>query len=254
MNKHPHHSIGSFDFSQMSQRGGKTTYFRAGNNYIFVDPVMITRDSTNELLETIRKKDNQHIHIFIDQMYPDMIVYLSAMMIMVTSETTANKVTIHVNKNKTSLGNMIEVALHGIPVKHWNIAHDGDSVSFKINTIWLPRDHDMHLHDQFLVFRYEREGLTASVDLIRFDTPIDFCTNEWSSTSKKKLPDGPFVDEKFRNGMDQFRDLIIQKFKEACPPGILKGFKTDEEIWAFMKEQSDISVKAKEAEDKKEEG
>lgn len=42
---------------------------------------------------------------------------------------------------------------------------------------------------------------------------------------------------------ETFKDKIIASFKESCPENILKSFKTDDEIWAFINQEGEWSVK-----------
>ena len=54
---------------------------------------------------------------------------------------------------------------------------------------------------------------------------------------------GIFETAEMRLEPEMFKDKLIAGFKENCPEGILKSFKTDEDIWDYIMEQGTWSQK-----------
>lgn len=54
---------------------------------------------------------------------------------------------------------------------------------------------------------------------------------------------GIFEKPEERINPEMFKDKLIAAFKEKCPKGILKGFKSDDDIWDFIINNSEIKAK-----------
>ena len=51
---------------------------------------------------------------------------------------------------------------------------------------------------------------------------------------------------------DEIRTKLIEEFKKDCPKGILEAFKNDNEIWEYIVENSQITVKFEDEENENE--
>jgi G:T/U-mismatch repair DNA glycosylase len=53
---------------------------------------------------------------------------------------------------------------------------------------------------------------------------------------------GIFTTLEERVNPEQFRDKLIEKFKEQCPENILKSFKDDQDIWDYIMKQGEWKI------------
>jgi hypothetical protein len=71
---------------------------------------------------------------------------------------------------------------------------------------------------------------------------IQFPAFPYNVVDKENDP-GIFETAEMRLNPNMFKDKLIEGFKKSCPPGILKTFKTDDEIWDYIMQQGMWKVK-----------
>lgn len=79
---------------------------------------------------------------------------------------------------------------------------------------------------------------------------IKFPEYPYNINDKENDP-GIFETGEMRINPEMFKDKLIEGFKKNCPEGILKSFKTDDDIWDYIMEQGSWSQKDAPDSDKK---
>lgn len=79
--------------------------------------------------------------------------------------------------------------------------------------------------------KYNSDKVVISLDIDIFDGGYYF-TNGGAITSTPMYMDP-----------DLFKDKIIENFKKRCPEGILKAFRNDDDIWDYVKQNGEWSIK-----------
>lgn len=207
------------------QRETVRPYYRASKHHIFIDPVYVNTPHVPELLDKIAKKGNQHVHIFISEWYKEANLRVIEFIGFLNRDPASGlKIYIHVPKMDPQIGNIMDAAINGIRSKV-RVIREGRGVSyFASEDILKGRFYQLTLS-------YELDGLKVGIS-----------TGSYTARSLGGImgnpnpmnSNGPLADEDILNNMDVFKDKIINGFKAACPPGILKGFKDDEDIWTFI--------------------
>lgn len=212
-------------------------YFRASKHHIFIDPAYVNHSEVPELLDKIAKKGNQHVHIFISEHYMGVQKRVLEFIAFINRDPApGTKIFVHVPKGDPITGDMIEKMSKNIGAKV-KVVKEGRGVSyFASEDILRKRFYRISLS-------YEPDGLKVDISTGTYKNSRMHGTN---GNPDKKRPDGPITPDMLGN-MEQFKEKIIAGFKAACPPGILKGFKDDEDLWAYINDcQMTVRVEGEE--------
>lgn len=195
-------------------------YVKIGNINILIQPNADTLKLVNDYLEDT---ENQVIHIF--ELYPTSITNLLSAIC--TSVHSSTKIVIHiphmlkdyvrlVKPDIDKLGRRVKFITerkevqfkyyeHGYP-KYFKLSFDRDYWNYYIR-----------IYDEIKTY-----GLPKSQYFISDDNSV-------RTVPQRKNP-------------ELFKDDIIKNFKKSSPKGIIKGFKTDDEIWDFLIENGVVCI------------
>lgn len=192
-------------------------YYHIKNNHILVQPDI---DMWNAVKDEILSKHNQHIHIF--ELVPLTIQNTLEYIINQNCERT-NKLFIHVPRMVRDTATVLDYMLKGLTDNPYRIITERKGASFTYN-----KDNKR----QLLSIKYENDD---NQYIIKLGDDI-FCIRDIDYI----IPNNKFLYIKTvpqRRYPDIFRDIIIKRFKQYTPPGILKSFNNDNEIFDFIKEE-----------------
>lgn len=217
------------------------SHMRVGNTHIFVNPgSKADHGFAKEIVKTITNKRNFKFHIFIfnawvlDDENKDQFVELIKALI--DNPSDMPKIVIHIPNRMSDIKVLCDYVLDeaGIPtfVKESRIKYalERRGCSFKI-----PRDPRT---SYLMTFDYSYRSVEIKIEVKSFEfSGFDpsYCSFGGKPGAVKNLVQAVHPE--------LFRDKIIAGFKESCPEGILKTFKTDDEIWEYITENGEWSVK-----------
>lgn len=194
-------------------------YYKAGSAHIFFDPREINLPNVPELLDSIAKKPNQKVHIFISGTKGDVIPNLPAFIaFLMRYPETPTTIVIHVPKKVPLLYEMTDLVLKGIePKLKYKLIRESKFVSFR--THW----------PVFLDVAFTDSEIVTNINLRRYTYP------KTAKTDKNgKCICGPLCDPTMSGNIQMFKPQIIETFKKSTPDGILKAFNNDDEIWDYI--------------------
>lgn len=194
-------------------------YYKAGSTHIFFDPREINLPSVPELLDSIAKKPNQKVHIFISGSKGDVIPNLPAFIaFLMRYPETPTTIVVHVPKKVPFLYEMTDLVLKGIePKLKYKLIRESRFVSFR--THW----------PVFLDVTFMDDEIVTNINLRRYEYPKTTKVNK-----DGKFASGPLCDPTMRDNIQMFKPQIVDGFKRSAPDGILKAFNNDEEIWDYI--------------------
>lgn len=207
-------------------------YLRVKNNHIIINPDFssINKLYLNLVILDNTIVENQRIHLFISKYSKEInkcIIYI------LKHFAFSCKITIHIPKNVKDLKVVIEECLkefkttHGIEYLNCKVFIESKGPSFKIHNKFCGCFND-GLNDEVDII-YGKKGIHINYSLLDaeysnyFYKGIRGCNKPGAIRTKpqKEYP-------------ELFKDLIIKQFKESTPEGILKSFKSDDDIWDYI--------------------
>lgn len=195
-------------------------YIRTGNIHILVDANMSNTDEIPELKGMGRYKNgmqNQVFHIFITDRgivsngYYHNTTYLEEMF---KSLDSAKKVVVHIPERigdvKLLVDEMAE-CFHKVRVVKEKVGP-----KFRLQKA---------LHDQMIEVKYEDDGIVIPYAEIE-EKYKDYFLNDSS--------DGVITNTVMQERPELFKERIVERFKQICPPGVLQTFKDDDDIFDYV--------------------
>lgn len=203
------------------------TYIRIADKHLIFD---MSRDNPEWALinaKTLVKNQNYHFFVSsIKQVNNDLKDLVGR------AQNYARKVIIHIPKSLDDVRVAVKLLL-GEELKYKIVVERFGPV-FSLEN---PR-----MKDWLLRIRYEKGSIATSIDLM--SKGID--TLSYHSGMDHDSPVGNIIRQ-LHPAM--FKDKIIKQFKSVTPDGILKSFKSDDDIWDYIMQSGEWNVRI---EDKKE--
>lgn len=210
----------------------RENYLRIKNNHIIINPNLTSRNSLylNLVILDNTIVENQRIHLFISKYDNDVnenVIYI------LEHFATKCKITIHIPKIVKDLKVVIEEDIkkfkdiHKVEFLNCKVFAESKGPSFQIhNKFW--RCFNDGLNDKIIIV-YDNDGIHVSYSL--FD--IKYSSYFYKTTKEHEKP-GAIRSKPQKEHPELFKDLIIKQFKESTPEGILKSFKSDDDIWDYI--------------------
>lgn len=209
-------------------------YYKAGTSHIFFDPREVNLPDVPVILDSIAKKPNQKVHIFISGSKGDVIPNLPAFIsFLMRYPETPTTIVVHVPKKVPLLYEMTDLVLKGIePKLKYKLIRESKFVSFR--TAW----------PTLLDIAFLNDSIVSNINIRRYEYPKTAKLDKSGKTVH-----GPLCDPTMGANIEMFKPQIIEGFKKSTPDGILRAFNNDEEIWDYIMQNGEWNVRV---EDKKE--
>lgn len=206
-------------------------YLRIANTHIFINFTKHNMD----YLSMLRPGSIRKIHIFIT----NHASINETLRFLLKRATSDQRILIHIPKSISELNAFLHTFI-------------GEEEEGKYTSIIEkePFIFGSELDDFKITIRFNKTELKVQLSPFRTDPfkpsryGIEFPNYPYNGASEEEQ--GIFENVEMRIDPMKFKDQLITAFKKNCPEGILKSFKTDDEIMEYIMQQGEWAVKEEE--------
>lgn len=200
-----------------------------GNKHIYVNP---TDECLQHKAKAVGNKKEKRVHIFLPSAYilrnDNFKKFMEAWF---TDPKDVPSVTIHIGKNMPDM--KVVLTQYYIPRLDTVVKAPSIKVFCEDQVLFKIRDS----HPFFIKFAWNKIGkLVVNLEIESYPQSgyeKHYCDHQPASVVMNEIQAAfPSV----------FKDRMIQAFKEKCPPGILKIFKSDDAVWEYILQEGEWKV------------